>query len=78
MRKYYQDSLRLMILLVESYILIGGNVGGRLVRGGAVGGGWGEVGARRGYHIKFPCYIRHLYGHSIGIHVPDFKWKSVN
>ena len=45
---------------------------------GAVGGGGGEVGARRWYHIKFPCYIRHLYGHSIGIHVLDFKWKSVN
>ena len=37
---------------------------------------WG--GARRGNHIKFPLYIRHLYGDSIDIHVLDFKWKSVN
>ena len=41
-----------------------------------IGGGGG--GARRGNHIKFPFYIRHLYGDSIDIHVLDFKWKSVN
>ena len=44
-------------------------------------GGWVGVGrgwARRGNHIKFPCYIRHLYGNSIDMHVLDFKWKSVN
>ena len=41
-------------------------------------GGWWWGGARRGNHIKFPCYIRHLYGDSIDIHVLDFKWKSVN
>ena len=28
--------------------------------------------------VKFPCYIRHLYGNSIDMHVLDFKWKSVN
>ena len=39
-------------------------------------GGW--EGAWRGNHIKFPCYIRHLYGNSIDMHVLDFKWKSVN
>ena len=38
--------------------------------------GW--EGAERGNHIKFPCYIRHLYGESIDIHVLDFKWRSVN
>ena len=45
--------------------------------GGGLGGGGGG-GARRGNHFKFPCYIRHLYGDSIDIHVLDFKWKSVN
>ena len=44
----------------------------------AEGGWWGGGGARRGNHIKFPCYIRHLYGDSIDIHVLGFKWKSVN
>ena len=39
-----------------------------------LGGGW----ARKENHIKFPFYIRHLYGDSIDIHVLDFKWKSVN
>ena len=39
--------------------------------------GVGE-GAKRGNHIKFPCYICHLYGDSIDRHVLDFKWKSVN
>ena len=29
-------------------------------------------------HIKFPCYTRNLYGESIDIHVPVFKWKSVS
>ena len=38
----------------------------------------GGGGARRGNHIKFPCYIRHIYGDSIDIHLLDFKWKSVN
>ena len=38
----------------------------------------GYEGAERGNHIKFPCYIRHLYGESIDIHVLDFKWRSVN
>ena len=45
-------------------------------------GGWvGGRGARRGNHIKFPCYIRHLYGNSMDMHLLDFKrkrWKSVN
>ena len=46
-------------------------------------GGWcvcggGGGGARRGNHIKYPCYIRHLYGDSIDIHVLDFKGKRVD
>ena len=40
--------------------------------------GGGLEGAESGNHIKIPCYIRHLYGKSIDIHVLDFKWRSVN
>ena len=47
-----------------------------MAEGGWGGGGGGE--ARRGDHIKCPCYICHLYGNSIDMHVLDFKWKSVN
>ena len=49
--------------------------------GGGGGGGGGGGRKRKGRsvmnHIKFPCYIRHLHGESIDIHVLDFKWKSV-
>ena len=41
-------------------------------------GGWGGGGGRRGNYIKFPCYIRHLYGNNIDMRVLDFKWKCVN
>ena len=36
------------------------------------------MGVGGGNHIKFSCYIRHLYGDSIDIHVLDFKWKNVS
>ena len=43
------------------------------------GSGWlGGGGGWRGNHIKFPCYLRHLYGDSIDMHVLHFKWKCVN
>ena len=70
MRKYYQDSLRLMKLLIKSKWA-----------GMAEGGWWRREEREEGRsvnHIKFPCYIRHLYGESIDIHVLDFKWMCVN
>ena len=45
---------------------MGGNGRGRL------------VGVQEGEYIKIPCFIRHLYGDSIDMHVLHFKWKSVN